>query len=844
MIKAHAQLEVLDEVNVKLKFIDEKTMKQCEHMLAFYAPNYRWSPKFKIGHWDGKIRLLDHRGNTQLNYLPTILPLIESRYELEIIDHRGDISELLAKIEPLTVDMFSSFVWPEGHDKAGEPIVLRDYQIEAGNSLIEAGAGVAELGTSAGKAQPLYSKILTPDGWKTMGDMAIGSEVIASDGTVSKVLGVYPQGSQDVYRIWFEDGRYAESTQDHLWSVFNKHWKPKTMTTRVMPLFEIQRHLELHKRSPLFVDLYTPYDGVDRQYRVHPYVVGVLLGDGSTRSHVGFTSFDSEIVERVRSLLPDDCRLGDSSRDGYCSIVGIQNGRKESTRQTILQWVMDSGLHGKYAYEKVIPDEYLEGSLEQRIELIKGLLDTNGYVDGKGSVSFCTTSPDMADQFVYLIRSIGGYASIRNKQSFYRNKDGTRIEGKPAYTIHVYHRDLKSLVGLARKRNRVVNRGEHIRSRRLRIVKIEKVDNTECQCIRIDHPMHLYVTDNFVVTHNSLLCAALAQRYSVLGNVVVVVPTIDLVIQTRKTFRMVGIDCGIWYGGEKDRKTVTMSTWQSLDGYDELFDGTNMFIIDECHNAKSKVLSEILSGPGAKVPFRFGCTGTLPEEDLARFQIVGGIGPSRYKKTIRELQEQGYLAEGMIQQIELDDKANANYPRRQEYNDKGKLSLVWGHTEYLDEIKWMHSDPNRMEWVCAFIRSLWEDGKTLVLVQHHDYHEKLVAAFPEAIAVTGKIPVPKREPYWDRFRGSENLAIVTAGVGSTGIDVPEIRYVVGIEMGKSMIKTLQTLGRGLRKTSTKTFLDLFDLHGNAKFSHRHANDRKALFEKASQKVSRTLVSYL
>ncbi len=338
----------------------------------------------------------------------------------------------------------------------------------------------------------------------------------------------------------------------------------------------------------------------------------------------------------------------------------------------------------------------------------------------------------------------------------------------------------------------------------------------------------------------TLCCAALAKVYSVVGNVVVIVPTIDLVIQTRKKFRNVGIDCGIWYGEEKDRKPVTMSTWQSLDGYDELFDGTHTVIVDEVQGAKAKVLSEILSGPGANVPFRFGCTGTLPSEELACLQIKAVVGPARTKTTARDLQDIGLLAEAEVHQIELDDRSNPVYIRA-----VGGVKVKDGHAEWNDELEWFARESSRMEWIANFIRAVSEEGKTFVVAERKFFIQRLRELLPEAIVITGDDHASRvRAPAWEKFSASENgILICTPGIGAVGVDIPSIRNVIPLELGKATIKIMQTMGRGLRPIPGKTLM-LYDIYGNAKLSKKHAAERRKAFEKYGQNVHLTEAEYL
>lgn len=330
----------------------------------------------------------------------------------------------------------------------------------------------------------------------------------------------------------------------------------------------------------------------------------------------------------------------------------------------------------------------------------------------------------------------------------------------------------------------------------------------------------------------TLVCATLADVYAKHGRVVVIVPNIDLIIQTQHTFKMVGIDTGIWYGDVKDRKDVTIATWQSLDHFPELFDGVKCVIVDETHQAKAKVLSEMLSGPGKDVPFRFGCTGTLPKEDIFRFQIRANLGDQIFKLQTWELQEAGVLSDASIFQLEFRDSSNPRYSMyRKTFED------------WADEINWLMADPKRLKYLGEFIHDIAEEsGNVLVLVQYRKHGKALQEHIPGSISLDGRDK--KRSEYYERFNSTDNnVLICTYGIASTGLDIPRIFNLVFIEPGKKFEKVLQSLGRGVRRAEDKSHLTVFDIVSDDGISHKHAKQRKKLYVEARQPFEKMQVSY-
>lgn len=332
----------------------------------------------------------------------------------------------------------------------------------------------------------------------------------------------------------------------------------------------------------------------------------------------------------------------------------------------------------------------------------------------------------------------------------------------------------------------------------------------------------------------TLVCAIISKLYAEHGNVVVIVPTIDLVLQTRSTFKKLGIDAGIWYGETKEKETVTIGTWQSIDHFPELFQGVVCLIVDEVHKAKAKVVNEMLTGPGAMVPFRFGCTGTMPKEALFKAQIEASIGETIFELRAWELQEKGILAHANITQMELDDKRNPQFKRKFPASSKTY--------DWKDETDWLFSQPDRVNFVANTIKQIAENGNTLVLVNYRAYGKTLQEKIPGSISLDGR-DKNRTEVYEEFNSGDEGILICTTGIASTGIDIPRIFNLVIIEPGKKFESINQILGRGLRRADDKTKLSVFDIHGNGKYCLKHARTRRKLYLEARQPYETITLDY-
>ena len=356
----------------------------------------------------------------------------------------------------------------------------------------------------AGKAQPLDSFIKIPNGWNLMGNLQVGDTVIAKDGSPSKVTGVFPQGIQDVYRFTFADGRTTEATLDHLWKIY-VGGKKYPIVPSVMPTHKVIELLSSKKYNNLiWVDLVDPEQDDDIELPIDPYILGVMIGDGCLKGLAVITNPDHFITEKIINRLPSGMTISlRETQNKNCHTYGIINEiRSGPNSNPITNYLRLTGLLNKGSHEKFIPDIFLYASTKQRLELLQGLMDTDGTIGKNGTSSYSTTSYQLAEHVVYLVRSLGSIAFISNRYPHYTHK-GEKRYGRGAYQINIRYKKPSELFTLPKKKDRTNDNNQYSPTLKLRIKSIEHVGQKECQCISIDHPDKLYVTDNFVVTHNT-----------------------------------------------------------------------------------------------------------------------------------------------------------------------------------------------------------------------------------------------------------------------------------------------------------------------------------------------------
>lgn len=377
-----------------------------------------------------------------------------------------------------------------------------------------------------GKAQPLYSSILTPDGFKPMGDINMGETIIGGDGKPVIVIGVFPQGKKKVYKVLFSDDSSTECCEEHLWTVQNEYQRSKGGGS-TLELREIMSKLKGHDGRKNYSIPITNVEFDKRELHLDPYALGLLIGDGGlTGKTPVFSTDDDELLFSLNKALPDGVRPvhKKESCDYYLS-CGKKNGVNPLT--CILR---NLNLMGKNSWNKFIPYEYLHTSTEQRIALLQGLMDTDGTVDHRNGkhVTFSTVSEQLAEDVIWLVRSLGGVCKKRYKKSSWVH-NGEKIARGKSINITINVPPEINPFRLERKKKQVVSKTKYKPARY--ITSITEVGETDCQCIMVDNDSHLYITDDFIITHNTLLSLAVSLDYideGIYDRIIVIKPLIPV----------------------------------------------------------------------------------------------------------------------------------------------------------------------------------------------------------------------------------------------------------------------------------------------------------------------------
>lgn len=382
----------------------------------------------------------------------------------------------------------------------------RDYQKIAGDLILSTGALLLADDLGTGKAQPLTSQILTPTGWKKMGELKVGDPVVDPDGGFGFVTGIFPQGGKEVFQVTTNDHQTAECCKDHLWGVYSHSDRSRHSTKlRVKPLQDFMGDLRSKPSkmgwtaSKWFLPNYEPveFEPSSTPLTVDPYILGALLGNGGLGHATNLTTPDEDVLDRIRKSLPPEVELRFSDRITWRLARTANSGPNLITDQ-----LRKLGVHGTLSFEKFIPQNYLRASISDRISLLRGLMDADGSVEN-GVTNFSTSSPKLRVEVAELARSLGGIVSdyAPKKEPKYTYK-GERRTGRVGYRL------LIRLPFNPFYCKRKANAWKKPYMARAVASVVATGSQTEMQCISVSTKRNLYITDGYLVTHNtvSALC--------------------------------------------------------------------------------------------------------------------------------------------------------------------------------------------------------------------------------------------------------------------------------------------------------------------------------------------------
>ncbi len=709
----------------------------------------------------------------------------------------------------------------------GLKMELFPYQKE-GVSFIENHLGRAlvadEMGL--GKAQPWYSNILTPDGWKMISKLRVGDLIFGPDGGTHFVTGIFPQGEKQIFAIKFSDNFQCECCEDHLWNVQSakERWLKKGYKTRSLKYIN-DKKLFNGKNSKWFIPITNPIKFNQKDLPINPYVLGALIGDGSLNSKLKFTNSDLDIIEKIKNLLPDSVELKkDNNAQIEYLIVKKDDKKYKNPIKTILKdWQLNTTSEFKF-----IPEEYKYSSISQRIELLRGLMDTDGYISKKNkTIQYTTVSKRLCYDITFIIQSLGGICKISSKIPKYTYKEKEK-NGKEAYTITINLPAQINPFYCNRKRSQFQPNKKYFPARAIK--EITPIKKEDAYCISTSHPEGLYITDNCIVTHNTAQSLAYLQLHPELRPAIVVCPA-SLKLNWAK-------EANMWMTKPKiqilsgENPSVPLVGEIIIINYDVLPFWANalskikakVLITDECHYYKNNAANrtKAVKKLGKSIPHVIALSGTpiinRPVEMFNALKFIDNMLFTNfweYAQTYCNARHNGFgwdfsgssnteeLHQKLTSSImirrkkadvlkDLPDKMYSFVPMeldnerdyRRAENDfigyikdtkgaaaasKASNAEILAQIETLKQLAVKGSLKQAIEWIENFIET---DGKLVVFAVHKFVIDALMEAFPGiAVKIDGSISNENRQKSVEEFQNNDKIRLFFGNIQAAGVGI-------------------------------------------------------------------------
>ena len=330
----------------------------------------------------------------------------------------------------------------------------------------------------------------------------------------------------------------------------------------------------------------------------------------------------------------------------------------------------------------------------------------------------------------------------------------------------------------------------------------------------------------------TLITAVLSHSVEKYGRSIIIVPNKSLVTQTEADYINMGLDVGVYFGDRKEfGRTHTICTWQSLNillkntrnstadtTIQEFLADVVCVMVDEVHMAKADALKTLLTGVMSHIPIRWGLTGTIPKEKFESVSLTCSLGPVTNSISAKELQDRGVLAQCNVEVLQLIDTNE--------------------YANYQSELKYLLENAKRLDYISNKINSISTSGNTLILVDRINAGTEIAKRIPGAVFVSGGTKAQERKEHYDEVADRDNKVIIaTYGVAAVGINIPRIFNLVLLEPGKSFVRVIQSIGRGIRRAEDKDFVQIWDVTSTCKFAKRHLTKRKAFYREANYPFS-------
>lgn len=353
----------------------------------------------------------------------------------------------------------------------------------------------------------------------------------------------------------------------------------------------------------------------------------------------------------------------------------------------------------------------------------------------------------------------------------------------------------------------------------------------------------------------TFMCAALVTAYdSLVNKSITIVPDQTLIRQTKRDYKLCGLDTGEYSGNEKTlQHKHIVSTWQALQHSPDIIRLFDMVIVDECHGLRGNVLQKMITDQAGSIPYRFGFTGTIPKDPIEKMAVHLSVGPERYSIPAHELIDRKVLSSLQIDILQLEEDLHEEYATwcQEECFGKPPTYSIFKDEYFGDfsaEKSYIQRKQSRIDWISDFLKAKADQkkGNVLCLVDNISFGRKIAANIEGAIFVNGQdVKNPKkRQEVYDMFATHDNLIVIaTVHIAGTGLSINRIFNLVSVDVGKSFIRVIQAIGRGLRKGHDKDHVSYTDICSDLKYGKKHLAERIKFYKEAKYKYDKYVKQY-
>ena len=704
------------------------------------------------------------------------------------------------------------------------PLKLRPYQQDIVDKCRE--REVIQAATGAGKALPLDTDILTPNGFVKMRDIHVGSVVYDENGEETSVIAEFPQNElKQEYKITFNDGSYVICCKEHLWK-YDVKTNLKHHRWKVNNIVDIINKYGLKKSGSLniYIPVCKPIKFDKKELFIPPYLMGALLGDGGfTQNTISFTNVEKDIIDKVNLLVSTWGVFKHKKNKSHPQLhfVGGENN--------LFKKYIENTFHHANSKTKFIPNEYKMSSIEDRLELIRGLIDTDGSINEKGHIKISFVGEQLAKDLQFVLQSLG----YRSKMTI-----GKRKGRNDTYNLYIRGCDDKLFSSIKHKerfKHHTVAKNHYYDI--LKIVSVEPLDKkSEMKCITVDSPLHTYICKDFIVTHNTLMMAGCIAKFNV-KPVCIFADKIGLCQQLKQEMeKFLGVEVGLVGDGHEDYKDITVISVQSAD--EKYIQKAQMCLWDECHHVPSHTIVSI-ANKCTQAYYRVGVSAT-PWRDAGDDLLIEAVLNKKKDAIISasKLIELGYLIKPDIYFVPIKQVFKGK-----NYQDIYKKAIV----ENID----------RNKIVCKIAYNMFIRNKHVLILYKNIAHgetlrdmmEKRLNAKATPITVnhpvTGKEqtirvkPVEllsgnddtlKRVAVFEAVKRGICRCLIASTIADEGLDLPILDTLILAGGGKSSTRAFQRVGRVLRLHEGKTKAIVFDFTDYTPMLRRHSRNRQKYYE--------------